>query len=90
MDIAINKKHYVLKEEFVNSAGVTETVKINLMIDETNRTYEFTPGDHQSEFVFKSRSLAKDVGPKWAAIGKLIYSAVSFANSDLGITLENN
>jgi hypothetical protein len=90
MDIAINKKQYVLKEEFVNSNGVTEIVKVNLIIDETNKTYEVTPGDNQSEFVFKSRTLAKDVGPKWAAISKLIYSAISFANRDLGITLEND
>lgn len=86
MDITINKKYYILKENVQHPNGETEVVSVNLIIDETNKSYEILPGDHQSEFSFKSRiKNAESYGLKWAAVAKLIYSAVSFANLELKV-----
>lgn len=90
MDIQVKTRKYVLSEEYTDNEGNKKVVKVILVINEADKTFEVLPGDNQSTFrFFSSLANATQYGAKWVAIAKLIYSATSFAAKDLGVKTED-
>jgi hypothetical protein len=89
MDIQVRTRKYVLSEEYTDNEGNKKVVKVILVINEADKTFDVLPGDNQSTFRFSSPADATQYAAKWVAVAKLIYSATSFAAKDLGIKIED-
>jgi hypothetical protein len=76
MEITVLKREYILTEEYTDDKGNTEVAKVKLSVNESNGTFEVTPGDGMDAFYYKSRTKG-DFG-MWAAVSKLTYMAVEF------------